>query len=167
MYNGCASCEGLAIYSSWRDLTSHLLMIILFCDSSHAIYSLTHWLYVYIILGSAFLRISGQLAFGVQLDVHGLVWRRPQASRRLRMYLFIFRCFISCVYQQFVRTGCYNCPVLRVVLVMYLSFDSVFWSCHLYYHLIYIIFYRSAVRLCHLFIVLSISVLYFSCTLTV
>ena len=112
--------RGQPFIVSWRDLTSHRLMIILFCDSSHAIYSLTRWLYVYIILGSAFLRISGQLAFGVQLDVLGFVRRRSKASRRLRMRLFIFRCTISCVYQQFVRTGCYNCPVLRVVLVMYL-----------------------------------------------
>ena len=40
-------------------------MFIMFFESSHAIYSLTRWLYVYIILGSAFLRISGQLAFDV------------------------------------------------------------------------------------------------------
>ena len=116
-------------------------MIILFCDSSHAIYSLTRWLYVYIILGSAFLRISGQLAFGVQLDVLGFVRRRSKASRRLRMRLFIFRCIISCVYQQFVRTGCYNCPVLRVVLVMYLWLTLYFGVviCTIIWYILYFI----------------------------
>lgn len=81
---------GVSRLFSWRDLTSYHLMLIMLCESSHTIYSLTRWLYFYIILRSAFLRISGQLAFGVQLVVYGFVWRRSKASRRLMMRLIIF-----------------------------------------------------------------------------